>query len=307
MNRRLVVLAVVALAVLSVGVVAVAHTGGSHSSHATPTTTTKPDTIAQSSTTATRSTLSTTTTTTAARHAASSTTPSTSRATTSTAAPRGSLAGKVITINPGHDGGNATHSFEINQQVWIGTNYKACDTVGTESNSGYPEHAFNWTVSLLVRAQLEALGATVVFTRPDDTGWGPCIDRRAQIGNDAHSAAVVSIHADGGPASGRGFFVIANDHTPGISQSLYDASGQLASSVRDAVRAGTAMPTSNYAGSDGFMRSAIYGGLNLSTVPAIFIECGNMRNATDAALLESPTYQSQLASAIVAGIVRFVG
>ena len=46
----------------------------------------------------------------------------------------------------------------------------------------------------------------------------------------------------------------------------------------------TGMPYSNYIG-DGTaldVRSDL-GGLNLSTVPKVFIECGNMRNATDAA------------------------
>jgi N-acetylmuramoyl-L-alanine amidase len=228
-------------------------------------------------------------------------------ATTTTAAPRsGSLAGKVITIDPGHDGGNATHVAEIDRKVWIRTGSKACNTVGTETNSGFAEHTFTWETALLVQAKLEARGATVVLTRPNDTGWGPCVDQRAEIGNAAHSAAAVAIHADGAAAGDRGFFVIAQSHTPGIGTALYDASGRLASSVRDAVRSGTAMPTSDYAGAAGFERSGIYGGLNLSDVPAMFIECGNMRNATDAALLESPAYRAQLADAIAAGIANFV-
>ena len=48
------------------------------------------------------------------------------------------------------------------------------------------------------------------------------------------------------------------------------------------------------------------GGLNLSTVPKVLIECGNMRNATDAALLVSPAWQQQAARAIAAGITTFL-
>ena len=142
--------------------------------------------------------------------------------------------------------------------------------------------------------------------RSDDTGWGPCIDERARIGTNARSAAVVSIHADGGPATGRGFFVIAPTLIPKLTDDVFEPSSRLASKVRDAVRAGTSMPTSTYAGSNGFMTSGIYGGLNLADVPAMFIECGDMRNATDAALLTSATFRDQLATAITQGIANFV-
>ena len=103
-----------------------------------------------------------------------------------------------------------------------------------------------------------------------------------------------------------GFFVIAPALLHGLTDNIYSSSGRLASDVRDAVRRGTAMPTSDYAGSNGYMTSAAYGGLNLAQVPAMFIECGNMRNSTDAALLESSTFRDQLATAMVAGISAFV-
>ena len=46
------------------------------------------------------------------------------------------------------------------------------------------------------------------MTRSDNSGWGPCINERAAIGNRADADAAISIHADGGPADGRGFHVI---------------------------------------------------------------------------------------------------
>jgi N-acetylmuramoyl-L-alanine amidase len=220
------------------------------------------------------------------------------------------LAGTTVAVDPGHDGANGAHPAQINRAVAAGTGgfRKACDTAGAATNDGrLSESRFTLDVAQRLRRRLEALGAHVVLTRRTDDGVGPCIDERAAIGNQAHSAAVVSIHADGGPANGRGFFVIAPSHTPGISSALYDASGLLASAIRDAVRADTAMPTATYAGSAGFERSGIYGGLNLTEVPAMFIECGNMRNAQDAALLERAAFRDSLASAIVAGIAAFVG
>ena len=47
-------------------------------------------------------------------------------------------------------------------------------------------------------------------------------------------------------------------------------------------------------------------GLNLTTVPKALIECGNMRNATDAALLTSTPFQEQIARALEAAIIRFL-
>jgi len=48
------------------------------------------------------------------------------------------------------------------------------------------------------------------------------------------------------------------------------------------------------------------GGLNLSTVPKVFIECGNMRNAADAARLTSPRFRERVAVALEAGFVAFL-
>jgi N-acetylmuramoyl-L-alanine amidase len=41
-------------------------------------------------------------------------------------------------------------------------------------------------------------------------------------------------------------------------------------------------------------------------VPKVFIECGNMRNATDAALLTDPAWQIRAAQGIADGITAFL-
>ena len=48
------------------------------------------------------------------------------------------------------------------------------------------------------------------------------------------------------------------------------------------------------------------GGLNLSDVPKVFIETGNMRNATDARLLVTPSFRQRAARALARGLERFV-
>jgi N-acetylmuramoyl-L-alanine amidase len=65
------------------------------------------------------------------------------------------------------------------------------------------------------------------------------------------------------------------------------------------------MPTSTYDGSNGIALRNDLAGLNLTTVPKVLIECGNMRNATDAALLTSPRFQRRAAQAMVAAVIRF--
>ena len=118
------------------------------------------------------------------------------------------LAGKTVAIDPGHNGRNWAHTTEINRLVDAGTLRKACDTTGAETAGGYTEAAYNLDVALRLARILRAAGARVVLTRATNDGWGPCITTRAAIGNRAHADAAISIHADGGPASGRGFHVI---------------------------------------------------------------------------------------------------
>jgi N-acetylmuramoyl-L-alanine amidase len=66
------------------------------------------------------------------------------------------------------------------------------------------------------------------------------------------------------------------------------------------------MPVSDYYGSNGIEFRNDLAGLNLTTVPKVLIESGNMTNATDAALLASPRFQRRLARAFLAAILIFL-
>jgi N-acetylmuramoyl-L-alanine amidase len=125
-----------------------------------------------------------------------------------TRAVRGSLSGKVIVLDPGHNPGNPAQPTRMNHLVDAGGFLKACDTSGTSTDGGYPESSFTLDVAQHAAADLRQMGATVVLTRDATTPFGPCITARAAIGNRAHAQVAVSIHADGGPASGAGFHVI---------------------------------------------------------------------------------------------------
>jgi len=68
----------------------------------------------------------------------------------------------------------------------------------------------------------------------------------------------------------------------------------------------TGMPISDYYGVDGLEPRDDLAGLNLTTVPKVLIETGNMRNPTDAALLVTRAFQVRAAAAITAAIVKFL-
>jgi N-acetylmuramoyl-L-alanine amidase len=216
-----------------------------------------------------------------------------------------SLAGLVVVLDPGHDGGNAAHMDVINTPVPDGRGRsKACNTTGTSTFAGYTEHAFNWDVANRVRAELEARGVQVVMTRHSDDGVGPCVNVRAQIGNDANAAAVVSIHADGNEKpNAHGFHV--NYSSPPLNQSQATASPKLAVALRDSLEA-AGYPPATYIGRDGLYPRADLAGLNLSTEPTALVECGNMHNSGDAAVLTSPDGRQRIADAITAGIVNYL-
>ncbi|MEH3055082.1 MAG: N-acetylmuramoyl-L-alanine amidase [Patulibacter minatonensis] len=215
------------------------------------------------------------------------------------------LSGKVVTIDPGHNGGNASHTREINALVDAGGGRKkACDTTGTETNGGrLTEATFTLDVSLRLRALLQARGARVVMTRSTNTGWGPCVDVRAKVGNDARSDAAISVHADGGPASGRGFHVIRPKGVRGQDSALLARSDELGRRVRFALgRKGYRRAT--YIGRDGLDLRDDLAGLNLSRVPKVLVELGNMRSAADAALMGSPKQRERMAAALADAITN---
>jgi N-acetylmuramoyl-L-alanine amidase len=217
------------------------------------------------------------------------------------------LRGKTIAIDPGHNGGNYLHTAEINRIVNAGTIRKPCDTTGTETNDGYTEASYTLDVALRLAKLLRRAGAHVVLTRKTNSGWGPCITERAAIGNRAHAQAAISIHADGGPGSGRGFHVIYPPSLPGLTDDIAAASYRLALDIRAAYAAGSGMPDATYIGHHGLDERSDLGGLDLSDVPKVFIETGNMRNATDASLLESSAFRARAALALERGLANFLG
>jgi N-acetylmuramoyl-L-alanine amidase len=215
------------------------------------------------------------------------------------------LAGKVVGIDPGHNGRNYTDPSYIDHLIWNGREEEACDTTGTETDGGYTEAQFNFEVATYLAADLRHEGAKVVLTRKSNEGVGPCVNERAEIIDRAHANVAIDIHADGGPPSGRGFAVL-EPVADGPNDRVIGASKRFGEDVRKRFAATTGMPVSTYDGTNGIALRDNLAGLNLTTVPKVLIECGNMRNATDATRLVRPSFQRLAAKALAEAITQFL-
>lgn len=229
------------------------------------------------------------------------------------AAPRtASLAGKTVFLDPGHQGSAAGN--RLNAQVPDGRGGKKdCQTTGATGVNGVPEHTVNWQIAQLGKAGLESQGAKVVLSRPDDTGWGGCVDKRAAAASRSGAAVAVSLHADststGADATNKGFHIIVPtlpipDATVNRVQS---GAGRTASTaMRDAL-VGAGLSPANYGGvTDGLQTRSDIAAVNLTKVPVVFIEMGNLSNPAEAAALTSKEGQLKYALAITDGITRYV-
>jgi len=222
------------------------------------------------------------------------------------AAPReNALAGKVLVLDPGHNGGDAAHPEIANKLVDVITKRKPCDSTGTDAPSGYAEHAFTWDVANRLAKLLRARGAKVFLTRTSDTGVGPCITERAAIGNRHKADAALSIHADGAAKRDHGFHIIEPAPIKGHNEQIVPASKKLGLAIRNAYRQGTGIPYSTYRGTNAIDVRDDLGGLNLSNRPKVFIECGNMQNRGDEAKLESASFRERIARALADGFAAY--
>jgi N-acetylmuramoyl-L-alanine amidase len=211
----------------------------------------------------------------------------------------------IVGIDPGHNGGNFDDPSYLGRLIWNGREWETCNTTGTETDSGYTEARFNFDVATFLGDDLRRDGARVVMTRTSNNGVGPCVTRRAQIISHSHADVAIAIHADGAPASGRGFAVL-EPVADGPNDKVITSSAQFGRDVRAAVLEYTTMPVSTYDGVDGITHRDNLAGLNLTSVPDVLIECGNMRNPADAALLTSAGFQQRIAMALAEAIIRFL-
>ena len=219
------------------------------------------------------------------------------------------LAGRTIVIDPGHQLGNHNFPKKINQLVPAGGFKKPCNTTGTATNGGFPEATMVWKVSRILKRRLVDLGAKVVMTRDSNRQdeWGPCVDERGRRGNKIEADLKVSIHGDGSTTQGaHGFHVIAPTDRKPWTHDIYKTSKRLARADRAALKA-AGLPYANYiAGGDGLDFRSDLGTLNLSDIPTVMVELGNMRSPRDARRMTSDKGRHTYARALLAGVRQFL-
>jgi N-acetylmuramoyl-L-alanine amidase len=209
------------------------------------------------------------------------------------------LAGRVVALDPGHSpSGGSTRPVPNGRG---GT--KACNTSGTSTDAGYPEHEFNYDVALRVRALLEAQGAAVHLSRDDDPAAVTCVDQRGTFADAVGAEVLVSIHADGNAdRSVKGFFAIVSE--PPLNQAQGAPSLELAEAVLARLRAAGLTQNAAYPG--GISRRGDIAGVAFATVPVAMFELGEMRNPEEAALMSSPDGRQRYAEAVAAGIADWL-
>ena len=219
------------------------------------------------------------------------------------------LAGKVVVLDAGHQLGNHNFPAEINRPVPAGGFSKPCNTTGTATNGGYAEATFAWKVTQALKARLEKAGATVVLTRKSnrEDRWGPCVDYRGRAGNARGADLKISIHGDGSTSSGaHGFHVIYPPDRAPWTDDIHASSQQLAQVTRDGLT-GKGFSLANYiAGGDGLDERSDLATLNLSDVPTVMVELGNMRDRADASVMTSAKGQSRYAAALAAAVRAYL-
>jgi N-acetylmuramoyl-L-alanine amidase len=70
---------------------------------------------------------------------------------------------------------------------------------------------------------------------------------------------------------------------------------------------GRGLPVANYYGSSGLKTRTDLGTLNMSDVPVVMVELGNMKNSADASRMMSTTGRDRYAAALMDGIRYFLG
>jgi len=158
------------------------------------------------------------------------------------------------------------------------------------------EYVVNLDVSLLLRDELEALGAEVYLTR-DTHDIDISNVERALMMNEYGVDMVLRIHCNGSEnQSTHGISLFVKSKGPGAEESY-----QICEALMPAMLAATD------ARNAGIYQRDTYSGMNWSEVPSILVEMGFMSNPQEDRLLNDPDYQAKLVRGMIEGIAEYMG
>ena len=182
---------------------------------------------------------------------------------------------------------------------------------GWESGASYSsvmEKNINLAVSNKVKANLEALGFTVIMSRTTDTYVG--LLERSEEANASGADIFVSIHHNAMPSNATVtgietyYYQYDSDYPPVINEEMHNdptrilESAQLASAIQNSL-------VVNTGAIDRGVRRNTFAVLRETAIPAVLLELGYMSSPTELAKLTTTSYQTTLAKAITVGIVAY--
>jgi len=176
----------------------------------------------------------------------------------------GTLSGLTIMVDPGHGGRDN----------------------GTMAGRDSYEKTVNFSLAQKVKAELEAMGATVLMTRYDDSN--PSLDQRIQMAHNNRVDLFISVHHNSAGSNQTASGVETFFNSP-FSESL-------ARSVQDQL--------ANYLPNRG-AKSYNFFVAREKQFPSILIEYGFMSNPSEEQLIIDPTHQDNMARATAQGILNY--
>ncbi len=209
------------------------------------------------------------------------------------------LTGCVIGIDPGHQ---AHPNYDQELISPYGTDTKAKVSAGTYGRfTGVREYVINLQVALKLKANLEALGATVIMSREShDVDISNA--QRAVMMNSIPADCWIRIHANGSTdASKEGMFFLIPTHGSMYTNdpSVQTKSSQLASCLLSSTLSTTG------AVNLGITQRSDQTGFCWSSIPVCTIEMGHMTNEKEDNLLVSDEYQEKIAQGLANGFLEY--
>lgn len=199
------------------------------------------------------------------------------------------LEGLIIGVNPGHQEKSNSQKLPLAPGSSKTGNANNSGTRGTKTK--IPEYVGTLQISMLLKEELEKLGAQVVMTRTTNDVNINNIER-AQMLNAAGVDIALQVHLNASDKKTQEGFSVYAKYSDYESQAI----GQII--LENACRVSGAKMLKVVASNN-------YMSLNWTETPTVLLECGYLTNPEEDVKLNSPVYQKLLAQGISEGLVEY--